>query len=379
MHAWQTAARPDAAYAAGAHVVWRSGAEVGCVRAEEGTTRWTARSDEGVGAAAPPLPGTGPLLVSCAADADTVYVEVRRDGLPGVRLLAREPRDGRVRWWRDLPGGTQDPHGTSRAYLPGTRPLRSAGPVVVHGAPGDLTALRAATGEILWQRAVPDPATRSPAAVGDCLVLADGLRLQALHLPTGRLVWSFRRSGPTARTLHDPRLSGGGLVHLVDEGSVLALDRGSGRELWRHALGAPAEGLLVEGGTVYAASHAPEVRDGRDRRDGRDGSGGWDTVQALDAGTGALRWQRQAARCGGAECGLELLGLRPGGLYVKVPQGSRRGLLGRASEPCVAVLDPASGKPRRYWDHPPLATADVLLVGDRLVLSRPELAAYGLP
>ncbi|WP_327254773.1 serine/threonine-protein kinase [Streptomyces sp. NBC_01244] len=353
---WRTGARPDATYAAGAHVVWRSGTEVGCVGAEEGATRWTARSDEGV-AAAPPLPGTGPLLVSCAADAATVYVEVRRDGAPGVRLLAREPRDGRVRWWRDLPG-------TGRAQQFGPRSLRSAGPVLVHGAPGDLTALRAATGEVLWRRALADPATRSAAAVGDCLVLADVLRLQALHLPTGRPVWSFRRAGPTARTLHDPRLSGGGLVHLLDEGSLLALDQGSGRELWRFALGAPAKGLLVERGTVYAASHDPE---------------GWDLVLALDAGTGALRWQRQAARCAGAGCGLELLGLRPGGLYVKVPQGGRRGLLGRSPDPYAAVLDPASGRPRRYWDHPPLAAADALLIGDHLVLSRPELTAYGLP
>ncbi|MFE4262659.1 protein kinase [Streptomyces sp. NPDC056883] len=367
--AWQTDARPDAAYAAGAHVVSRSGPEVGCVRAGEGTTRWTARSDEGVGPAAPPLPGTGPLLVACTADAATVYVEVRRAGAPGVRLLAREPRDGRVRWWRDLPG-TEPLSGTGGARLPGPRPLRAVGPVLVHGAPGDLTALRAATGEVLWQRPVPDPTTRSPAAVGDCLVLADDLRLRALHLPTGRPVWSFQRSRPTARTLHDPRLAGSGLVHLLDEGAVLALDQGSGREVWRSAPGVPAEGLLVEHGTVYAVSHASEGRESRD---------GHDTLHALDAVTGALRWMRQVARCGGAGCGFELLGLRPGGLYVKVPQGGRRGLIGRSSDPYVVVLSPASGRPRRYWDHPPLAAAGALLVGDHLVLSRPELTAYGLP
>ncbi|MCX5296059.1 serine/threonine-protein kinase [Streptomyces sp. NBC_00193] len=369
--AWHTDARPDAAYAAGAHVVWRSGAEVGCVRAEDGATRWTARSDEGVGPTAPALPGTGPLLVACAADAATVYVEVRREGAPGVRLLAREPRDGRVRWWRDLPG-TEPASGAAGSHLPGPRPLRAVGPVLVHGAPGDLTALRAATGEVLWQRPVPDPATRSPAAVGDCLVLADDLRLRALHLPTGRPVWSFQRSRPTARTLHDPRLSGSGLVHLLDEGTLLALDQGSGREVWRSAQGDPPESLLVAHGTVYAASHAPVGRDGRESRDGHD------TVHAFDAATGALRWLRQVARCGGAGCGFELLGLRPGGLYVKVPQGGRHGLIGRSSDPYVAVLSPASGRSRRHWDHPPLATADVLLVGDHLVLSRPELTAYGL-
>ncbi|WP_353962785.1 PQQ-binding-like beta-propeller repeat protein [Streptomyces sp. NBC_01264] len=199
------------------------------------------------------------------------------------------------------------------------------------------------------------------------------MRLRALHLPTGRPVWSFQRSRPTARTLHDPRLAGSGLVHLLDEGALLALDQGSGREVWRFAPGPLTQGPLVERGTVYAVSHAPEGREGREGRDG------WDTVLALDADTGALRWQRQAARCGGAGCGFELLGLRPQGLYVKVPQGGRRGLLGRSSDPHVAVLDPASGRARRHWDHPPLAGADALLIGDHLVLSRPELTAYGLP
>ncbi|MFZ3500128.1 protein kinase domain-containing protein [Streptomyces sp. 5.8] len=351
VHAWHTDARPDALYAAGAHVVWRSGTEVGCVRADVGATRWTARADEG--AAAPPLPGAGPVLVSCAADAGTVYVEVRREGAPGVRLLAREPRDGRVRWWRDLPGH---------------RPMRSAGPVLVHGAPGDLTALRAATGEVLWEHPVPDPATRSPATAADRLVLADDRWLRALHVQTGQPVWSTERARPGALSLHVPRPGdpGGheGLVHFLDGASLMALDQDSGRGVWRFGLGTPAGEPLVEGGTVYVAAHRPES---------------WDLVFALDTETGAVRWQRTAARCGGEECGIELLGLRPGSLYVTVPQGGRRTLLSRSSDAYVTVLDPVSGKQLRNWAHPPLATSDALLVGDHLVLSRPELTAYALP
>ncbi|MFF3212001.1 protein kinase [Streptomyces sp. NPDC002886] len=347
VRAWHTSARPAGLSAAGARVVWRKGTEVGCVRVDAGATLWTAYADEG--AAAPPLPGTGPLLVSCEADAATVYVQVRRDDAAGVRLLARDPRDGRVRWWRDLPA---------------ERPLRSAGPVLVLGAPGDLTALRAATGEVLWRRTLPDPATRSPAAVGDCLVLADDRLVQALHLPTGRPVWSFPRARPEERALHGHQLSGGP-VHLLDGGALLALDRATGRELWRFALGTPAERLLIERGTVYAAAHRPDQ--------------GADLVFALDAGTGALRWQRALTRREGRVCALDLLGLRPGGLYVKVPRGGRRGLLGRSADPFVTVLDPATGKSRRQWEEPALAQGDTLLVGDRLVLSRPELTGYALP
>ncbi|MCX4627792.1 protein kinase [Streptomyces sp. NBC_01443] len=339
---WQTGARPDALYAAGAYVVWRSGPEVGCVRADSGMTGWTAYADEG--AVAPPLPGSGRVLVSCVADAATVYVKVRREGEPGVRLLAREPRNGRVRWWRDLPQ---------------ERPLRSAGPVLVHGAPGDLTALRAATGETLWQRTLRDTTTRSSAAAADRLVLADDREYQALDLSSGRQVWSRRRDRPAGRTVH------GQPVHILDVDHLLALDRDTGREMWRFRLGAPAERLLVERSTVYAAANRPEQ--------------GGDVVFAFSAVNGELYWQRSLTRHEGTACAVELLGFRPWGVYVSVPRGGRRGMLSRTTGPSIAVLDRETGKPRRHWAQPGLGEGDTLLIGDQLVVSRPELSAYALP
>ncbi|WP_405756562.1 protein kinase domain-containing protein [Streptomyces sp. NBC_00073] len=339
---WRQAVRPDALHSAGSALVWRSGAAVGCVRADVGATRWTAFADEGV--LAPLLPEGGRLLVSCVADAATVYVDVRRDGGPGVRVVAREPRDGRVRWWRDLPRAGS---------------LRSAGPVLVHEARGDLTVLRAVTGEVVWQRSLSE-ATRSLAAVGDCLVLTDGRWLQALHLPSGRRMWSQLRGSEAFD--REPGLQP---VHVLDGELVRAVDRGTGRELWQFAPGVPAARLLVEGDAVYAAGHRQDQ--------------GWDLVFALDARTGALRWQRTVVRREGTVCALELLGLRAGGLYVKAARGGRRGRLGRESGPFVAVLDPATGRQRRQWEQPGLADGDTLLVGDQLVLSRPELAAYALP
>ncbi|MET9882419.1 protein kinase [Streptomyces sp. NPDC006430] len=339
---WRTSTRPDALYTAGAYVVWRSGPEVGCVRADSGVTGWTAYADEG--AAAAPLPGSGRVLVSCVADAATVYVEVRREGEPGVRLLAREPRDGRVRWWRDLPQ---------------ERPLWSAGPVLVHGAPGDLTALRAATGEILWQRALPDTTTRSSAEAGDRMVLSDDRQYQALDLSSGRQMWSRRRDRPADRTVH------GQPVHILDGDHLLALDRGTGREMWRFRLGTPAERLLVEQFTVYAAAYRPEQ--------------GGDVVFAFGAENGEPYWQRPLTRHEGTVCTVELLGLRPWGLYVNASRGGRRGMLNRPTGPSVAVLDRGTGKPRRQWAQPGLAEGGTLLIGDQLVLSRPELSAYALP
>ncbi|MFF3647642.1 protein kinase [Streptomyces sp. NPDC002181] len=340
---WRHAGRrPDALHRAGDALVWRSGAEVGCVRADVGAQRWTAHADEG--AAAPPLPGTGPVRVSCVADAATVYVTLRGDDEPGVRVVAREPRDGRVRWWRDLP--------ERNAGV-----LRSTGPLLVHRAGNGLTALRATTGEVAWEQSLLG--SRSLETVGGCLLEADSLWFRALDPANGRALWGWMRSS-------DPMgpVPGAQPLHLVDGKHLHALDRETGRGLWRFALGAPAGRPLVEGGTVYAAAHRP-----------LQGA----LVFALDARTGVVRWQRTVFRGEGAGGAFELLGLRPGGLYVKAARGGRRGLLGRESGPFVAVLDPATGKPRRQWEHPGLADGDTLLVGDRLALSRPELAAYDLP
>lgn len=231
--------------------------------------------------------------------------------------------------------------------------------MLVHEARGDLTVLRAVTGEVVWQRSLSE-ATRSLAAVGDCLVLTDGRWLQALHLPSGRRMWSQLRGSEAFD--REPGLQP---VHVLDGELVRAVDRGTGRELWQFAPGVPAARLLVEGDAVYAAGHRQDQ--------------GWDLVFALDARTGALRWQRTVVRREGTVCALELLGLRAGGLYVKAARGGRRGRLGRESGPFVAVLDPATGRQRRQWEQPGLADGDTLLVGDQLVLSRPELAAYALP
>ncbi|MFE2549221.1 protein kinase [Streptomyces sp. NPDC059355] len=341
---WQQAGRPDALHAAGDGLVRRSGAEVGCVRADVGAPRWTAYADEG--AVAPPLPGTGRVRVSCVADAATVYVAVRREGEAGVRLVAREPRDGRVRWWRELPE-------------PGSGVLCGAGPVLVHRARNGLTALRATTGEVAWEQ--PLLGGSSLKAVGGCLLLADDAWFKALDLSSGRQLWGHMRGsepvGPTP---------GAQPVHLVHGKHLHALDRDTGHLLWQFALGLPMEQLLVERGTVYVAAH-------------RHFQG--DLVLALDARTGAVRWQRTVARNEGAGGSLELLGLRPGGLYVKAARGGRRGLLGRELGPFVAVLDPATGKPLRQWEHPGLGGGDTLLIGDRLVLSAPAPApaGYDLP
>ncbi|WP_285535625.1 protein kinase domain-containing protein [Streptomyces lavendulae] len=346
---WRAPVRPESVHAAGEAVVWAAGAEVGVVGAATGAARWTAWSDEGV--AAPPLPE--PERVWCAADADTVCVVVESDGAPGGRLVVREPSDGRVRWWREL----------DRAR-PGT-PLTLTGALVLWASEGGLTALRKATGEPAWRHPPTGDGPRTVTVAGECLVVGDGRQLRALHLPSGVPLWSWPRgygAGGGDRAVPDVPA---GAVPVLDGGVVRALDRRRGYELWRFDPGAPAARLLTEDGVVYVAAYRAEQ--------------GWDVVFALDAGTGAVRWQRPVTRHDGPDCALELLGVRRGVLHVRSVRGGRRGLLGRTPPPFVTGLELDGGKPRWQWEYAALAVHRPALTPGTLALPLPELTGIALP
>ncbi|MEV7725566.1 protein kinase [Streptomyces sp. NPDC087917] len=351
---WRGEVVPEALFAAGSGVVWAAGSGVGAVTGATGAERWTAHSDEGVRAW--PLPE--PERVWCAADADSVCVVVESGAGPQGRLVVREPADGRVRWWRELP----------QAPEPGA--LTLAGTLLLYAADGELTALDRTDGARVWRRPLPFAAPRTVTVSGECLVLGEGGRLRALHLPNGEPLWSWPRgygsgAGPAPA---GPASAGpaGGPVHVLDGNLVRALERRRGYELWRFDPGTPAaRAPLVEEGAVYVAAYRPEQ--------------GGDVVFALDAESGSVRWQRQVTRREGPHCGLELLGVRRGVLYVRSAHGGRRGLLGRAGLPSVTGLSTDSGKPGRPWEHPSAALGPAALTTTALLVSLPALTALTPP
>ncbi|MFD3872909.1 protein kinase [Streptomyces sp. NPDC058623] len=357
---WRSRVRPQALHAAGDSVVWRTGPEVGSVWAATGAALWTARADEGVPASE--LPAVS--AVSSAADPGAVYVAVSgRDG-EGVRVLAREAGDGRVRWWRDLP----EP--------PARTPVLTAtGGLVLYGAGGGLTALDAASGETVWRYGVQGTVSRRPTVSGNCLVLADGLLLTALHLPTGKPLWHWPRN--THRG--GPRLPGGP-VHVTDGKTVRALHRREGHVVWHFDAGTPAPtGLLSLDDTVHVAAHRAQE--------------GWDMVCALDAESGAVRWRRPLVRRQGPDCAVELLGAGPDPhgvrdapgapgardlLYVKAADGGRGGLLGRTPRPpFLAALDLLTGELHWRWEHAGIGSA--VRTGAGVALALPELTTIAVP
>ncbi|MFD9411207.1 protein kinase [Streptomyces sp. NPDC059989] len=348
---WKTEVTPTSLRLAGDGVAWAAGDEVGSVRADDGAHRWTAAGDAGV----PVPPPAGPTSVACAADAErrAVFVAVERREGPGVRLLAREPLDGRVRWWRDLPGETA-------TDAPDPARFTVAGGLVLYAGRQAVTALDAATGEEAWRR--PGPYGDAPAMTPgpDCLVLADRERLTGLHLRTGALLWPRGGADHAA-----PRLPVGP-VHVLDGSVLRALHQGTGLPLWSVELGVPAPGVLTVDGVVYAAGADPRTRA--------------NSVVALHAESGRELWRRQVTgKVDSPDCVLELLGTRAGLLYVKSAVGDSGVFVARSGPPFLIALYLDTGSLRWYWSRRGISRCSALLYGNRVVLARPELASITVP
>lgn len=150
-------------------------------------------------------------------------------------------------------------------------PIVAEGKVFVATHTGNLYALDAATGAGLWRFAARGPFLHSPAVAEGRVIAAsvDG-RIYALNAERGRLEWTLsgRRGGfSAAPIIVDKKIYIGSRG-----GSFLAVDLVSGKELWRHELGAPIR-------QTAAHSDGKVVVTGEDLR-----------VRCFAADDGALLW-----------------------------------------------------------------------------------------
>jgi outer membrane protein assembly factor BamB len=113
---------------------------------------------------------------------------------------------------------------------------------------GNVTAMNARSGRILWRRALPSRAESSPLVVGQLLIFGteDGT-VFALNRRTGRTAWTFSASGAVKGGL---ALSGGRLFFGDYGGEVHAIRLSDGKQVWSAA----------PGGTFYST---PAVAWGR--------------------------------------------------------------------------------------------------------------------
>ena len=235
-------------------------ARVRAYDARTGRLRWTYR--------------TGPNAFIRALGSGWVIVAADYGPLIGLDLAT-----GKQRWRFELASGQAAEYGTiagDTLFIGTSFPSEGAvTPPVVY-------ALELATGRQRW-RTVLDPGTdlqwAAPVVNGGQVLVADTLshpgsaptsHLHALDAGTGQLRWKADLHADQQGFFAEPPVVAGGLVYVATASRrLLALEVGSGREVWR-ASGFPVI-AGVRTGLVLAVID--------------------DRLAALDAGSGVRRWQ----------------------------------------------------------------------------------------
>jgi outer membrane protein assembly factor BamB len=222
---------------------------------------------------------------------DRLYVGTR-DG----RLLAIDPKDG-TRLWAFAAGDTIS-----------STSLLASGRVYFGSFDGNVYALDAATGALIWKQATGAAVTSTPARYGDLVIVgsrsydlfafdgatgkvawktyywyswvespgtvlgtsiytgsSDAAKVFALDAASGRRLWDFDIGGSAwgQPAVTETRIFAGAagvLNYLVPHrATALALDRATGRPVWRHPIPPPAG--AESAATAYGFAGSPALGD----------------------------------------------------------------------------------------------------------------------
>jgi hypothetical protein len=244
------------------------------VNLDRGTIRWT------LDVATAFTPATGEGLVFTVSD---------------QVIEARDAQTGAARWSTPLPGGAAVPLFYDTGWL------------LASTTAGDLAALRASDGTVVWRRQLGAPLSGPPGPALDRLYLSlEDNRLVCVFLTSGEIAWS--RALPARVTsllaLDDQLVVGTAAKR------VLSINLRNGRERWGWNVGGDISGVpAADDKRIYFAS--------RDN-----------ILRALDRKSGNLRWKAN-------------LGSRPAGGPLRLPDTLLMPMV--SSE--IAGYDPQTGKP----------------------------------
>jgi len=250
------------------------GGQLVAVNLDRGTVRW--RLD----VATRFTPATGEGLVFTVGD---------------QLIEARDAETGAIRWHAPLPGGAAAPLYWDTGWLLASTPA------------GDLAALRASDGTVVWRQQLGAPLSSPPGPALDRLFLplADN-RIVAVQLINGDTVWSRQLTSPVTSLLAlDDQLVFGTAAK-----QVISVDLSRGRERWTWAVGGDVSGRpAADDKRIYFAA--------RDN-----------VLRAVDRKSGNLRWKAN-------------LNSRPAGGPLRLSDTLLMPMV--SSE--MAGFDPATGKP----------------------------------
>lgn len=229
--------------------------------------------------------GTAPTTSAVVSDG-VVYFGTCAGAGGGIGLYAFDMATGGLRWRQ---GWGSQIHDCARS-----KPVVSDGIVYVVSScedckvawdgdvytTGDVSALDASTGELLWryERGARDDTSWPVVSDGRVYLSSTGGGVTALDGITGTILWEYTAANAglfLAPSIDEPIVSGG-VVYFSGNSGLYALNATTGRLLWRYKVedGGSSSELVVSHGVVYAGFY--------------DGY-----TYALDAGTGDLLWRSE--------------------------------------------------------------------------------------
>lgn len=147
------------------------------------------------------------------------------------------------------------------------------GVLYVNNQRGETIAIRAHNRQVVWRRQTAQVYDSTPAIAGDRIIVGSFRPgdVQALDRQTGRRLWRLVAGGPVESS---PVVVNGLVYATSKDRRVYAIDERTGRVRWAVATGGDIkDSPSVVGGLVYVGNYAAEVL-------------------ALNARTGAVRWRR---------------------------------------------------------------------------------------
>jgi outer membrane protein assembly factor BamB len=220
--------------------------------------------------------------------------------------------------------------------------------VIVPTSDGELRALDAATGKVIWQTFV-NAEVLAPAAISDDIAVVQGVdgRVIALSVKDGNILWTQERAEPplSLRGVAGPRISGAHVLVGYASGKLVSYKLSDGSQEWEAVVGQPhgrseIERLIdvdafiaLDADTIYAAAYQG-------------------SLAAVDINTGRIRWSREFSSYTGIAAG-------DGQIFVSDDKG------------VVIALNAATGEPvwrqeglRYRGTTAPALSGEFVVVGD---------------
>lgn len=167
-----------------------------------------------------------------------------------------------------------------------------SGRVYVATGYGELVAMDARSGGVIWRQNVEAPISGSPTVMGDMVyVMARNSTGWAIRASDGRVQWQLGGTLSVAGMMghSSPAVSGNTVVFPYASGQVLAVDRSSGEQLWSAQVGGSRTGRSI--GLLRDMSGDPVISGNRVIAGTSSGR-----MAAFDMATGAQIWTaRQGA------------------------------------------------------------------------------------